>query len=1710
MTTKEQSNPYSTAGGGVNFETEIQAAFAVSMITSTPAPALPNYPIEQIKLQGMIAGYETDDFIAFAKQSGSGKKAKLFAQIKHSLAITAKDTTFGEVIVAAWADFNNAKLFDRGTDSFALVTGPLSATDITNVRPILEWARHSEDADEFFSKVNAPKFSSKAKQAKLEAFRSQLKAANNGTDLTDDEVWLFMKSFHLLPYDLDVDAGITMPLLMTALDRISKGKSEDLWAKLLGSVRSANQNAGTISPEDLAKELEIDLSEGLSHQWRVDNEKLKEHGSYILNGTKTDIGGITISRKETIFHLDSLMETSDFIFVHGKRGCGKSSVVRQFVDGLGSNVPVYCLRAEDLDHSHLDTVLTSIGIHSTLKELEAGFALIPKRFLILESLEKLLELEHTAAFQDLLQLVQNQSGWKIIASGRDYAYPQIISNFLAPNGLSYESLPIEDFSKSEFVYLCDQLEPMKQFKGNDKLRPLLQNPFMASLAFRVSSAGRTLAPDDGEQTFRSAVWREVIAKEADRKNGLPLKRKAAFIDVSVERAKKMVYAVPVASMDSDTLMALESDHLIRLNVEQGTACPAHDVLEDWAIEEFIDRVYLNNVGSASDFLSAVGNEPAMNRAFRMWLGTKLKFDDSIWGFISEVLSADDDLRFWKDESICALLNGEDPHAALHKLKDRLLLDDCNLLKRFCFILRITAKEPDPSKTLKLSDQSKTSIPQLLLPYGSGWDEMILFLLENKEVLGEGFYTHVVSVLNEWSICLTLESKATDTIKNAGLLGIHFLQYTKKYGRGDSAWTQKLVSVIFKCSVSIGEEITTLFKKEFFEKDDRRDRSDYADTLLELALTDLFVSMYLCRHLPQLVVAIAWKAWMIDRCPYVTHGVLGAASYRRNDVNACFGIHDHTAGSTFIHASGFQGPFHSLLLYHPAIGLNFILRVCNFSAESYVLSELDKPSYYDRMFLANDTFSAPEEIKVDVPLRDDSKITQYCTQRLWSGYRGNTVMPTLIQSALMALENWLIATVEATEEHEYLNDIFHHILRNSNSVMTTSVLVSVATGFPEKLGKASIPLLKVPEFYGQDLTRVSQEMGGSEINWFGALGLDSFSSLHEEDRRKAALRSWRRENLETHVARLQFTDLRDEIFQIIDDLKIKVGDDELWKFRLPRIDTRGWQAKEDKENKRIVFTSTNLDPEVMEKQDKMAKDLARTNRFCALSLWSKAEFNHEKYENSKYLDWKTALTEVKELLEILNGENVREVDQMQSGGIIRAAAVILRDHGKELSNEDSLLLIGLVLDAVIRGADGNDYSMDALDATDHSGCSAAASVLPIVLDYVAKADDVEFVKKAIATGLTHVNNHVNESTANGIREHLWSRDPGFATTCFYGAVEYARTVLSEQEKERKRELLHYEDKLPADNIKEIWVPAFRERFVADTFSPPDTSLTFKTHSGWDVLAPILIPPNGSTDQVQINFFLRMLNLCAEKEVRDDDDVRGEIDEHLSMNFIRRFAAFTLFATDEVQARLLQAVRDKCGEAPGMVHWFFSTYLHLAAKNQKLGLYWDAWSLFSDEISKITKTHNPSRYRSRREPDYDSLIRGHLFYDVGWSRVRPEEYLLTPGIDKISKFIADYGSNILVFEAFCHFLFYFPEFFMPDGLKTLATHLRNSGGTLLFSGTNTVFYLEAVLQNYLLGSGESQVPKDMHSACKDILDGLVEQASSNAYFLRDRLIRSIRKT
>lgn len=274
----------------MHFEACIQASFVVLMLTGGRTPCLPCWPIEKIKFQGKIDGFDIDDLIVFVQNPYNKERRKLLGQIKHSIAITQSSIEFQEVMRAAWNDFNNSKIFDRGRDVIALLTGPLSATDARSVPWLLKQARHTENVDEFFRKVQQTNFSPPKSAEKLEVIHHCLKLANGNNNVSKDEIYNFLKCFRLLSYDLSDECGVVLSLLYSHISLfLQQPLPEWVWSRVVDIVQTRNKNAGTITssniPDDLLEVFKQREAIKMSEDLKATQEKPKSDWSQHLDAT---------------------------------------------------------------------------------------------------------------------------------------------------------------------------------------------------------------------------------------------------------------------------------------------------------------------------------------------------------------------------------------------------------------------------------------------------------------------------------------------------------------------------------------------------------------------------------------------------------------------------------------------------------------------------------------------------------------------------------------------------------------------------------------------------------------------------------------------------------------------------------------------------------------------------------------------------------------------------------------------------------------------------------------------------------------------------------------------------------------------------------------------------------------------------------------------------------------------------------------------------------------------------------------------------------------------------------------------------------------------------------------------------------------------------------------------------------------------------------
>ena len=1141
----QKGSVFQKGGGGTNFEQLVQTAFLTTLIIHGNAPCLDSGELSEVALQVTNRGYETDDFMVTAK-SASGEH-RILIQVKHDISFTVDNEIFKEVINAFWKDYNNTSIFDKSKDKLIIVKNGLTKDERNHLKSLFNWAKnHATEAD-FITEVNRIK----GKKDRLDVFREVLKEANKNTYLTDKELWEFLKCVDVLEYDFlnegSIDKTYFLNLIKLSKNKNSATTEKDIWDSIFAYVATLNPNGGSVTLESI-KDKDFFQHFDNTHltPYFKAVEKLKSDSNEILRPIKTYIG-----KGENKFHLQRSelrekilvgLSNSQLTIVTGKPGVGKSAEIKEILEKDYPNASVFVFRADQFNESSIANVFSSQGVNETIQDIFSCISLIPEKIIFVDSLEKLLEADPECAFKQLLALLKEHPEIKLIASSRKYAIDLITLKF----GIDKDNICIIDIptlNEEELKLVAEKFPQLNSVLKNDKVNKLLQSP--KYLDFSILAIGKT--NDDYTNVslteFKDKLWNSLVVDSTNTKNGLPIKREEAFKEIAVKRAKEMKLFTKPDKSDAEAIACLENDEIVFQENNNRKYSPTHDILEDWALVKYVSSKF-EDFPNPKDFFSNLGNEPAIRRAFRLWVEDYLIDNNGKINELIKVTIADQTIeKYWADELLVAVFKSENSNSFFTSFEKELLEDNSVFFNRCLHIIKTCCKESD----------QKTNNSNLLLPIGSGWKEALFFIQKNNTQL-ESIKLTILNFLTNWYYRLLFQYKKIENAELEAAKSI-VLTYLKEVEEEKEFWQEEnvkgkssnLISILFDLASISKEEIKQLIARAFTKKENRESwrLNSFYENVIESCLSGIG-NQRLIKELPELIIETAWKNWKYippqkEDSPEDRFGILARNSLSYEE---CWGIRDR---HSFFPSGIYKTPFYNLLWIHPIVGLKFIIDFINYSVEFYV----------------NATCEYKHKIsQIEIEQNDETKTELYAAWELWAAYRGLSVTNYALESLLMSFEKFLLemAKQKTDVSKENLKIVFAYVLKNSNNVAPLAVLTSVAIAYPEEVEEAMLPLLSVKEFYEWDLSRALEEYSS-----FAIMDYDiSFAQKERLESNQLPHRKKYQRGLRDFILDYQFNvrKLNKEIHQIIDKLKAQYdGKDVIWKKNLIEMDIRNHKVGE---------------------------------------------------------------------------------------------------------------------------------------------------------------------------------------------------------------------------------------------------------------------------------------------------------------------------------------------------------------------------------------------------------------------------------------------------------------------------------------------------------------------------------------------------------------------
>lgn len=1680
------SSPISTGGEGVFFEQHVATYWLAQLLVRSIPPILTDTGVVEVHFQTEHLGFNTDDFLVVCAREGEAN-AKLVGQVKRNFTISATDDECKKAIGDFWKDFKKANPFNPQYDRFVLVTLRGTNTLLEDFIGLLDCARGATDGEEFQRRLSLHGFISKKSVHQCDEL-CRIVSVLEGTNVFAKDLWPFLCVFHILSLDLhtstrQTEAQIKTLLALKATDPNPVTSATAAWEALLAFAGEAIPAARSLKRADLPPALIEVYSEVSANEERV-LMALKHHTEFILRNIRTTIGlTFHLHRAGIVQKVLAAIEAKQVVLITGPAGSGKSVIGKEAVALLSREFFVFGFRVEEFAVAHIDETFNNSQIPTHATELQAILSAQGRKVLVIESVERLLEKPTRDAFSDLMTLVKGDSGLGIVMTCRDYSLEQVQASFLQPAGIDHaviEVPPLDDSELQEIQAACPSLAaPL----ANPALREILRNPYFIDKALQIPwDEGRPLP--ENEREFRDVFWRQIVRADQNPADGMPRLREEALQEVAVRRARALSDYVPAIGINAAAINRLKQDSLVVSPDSNAVlVATAHDVLEDWAIMQWIEEKHLTDETEFKSLSSAIGPYPAVRRSYRKWVAELVDrappAADRL--FNAAITQAEVPAQF-RDDTLVSLLKAPSASEFLTRQEAELLSNDRAILKRVIHLLRVACVK---SPAWLADVRSHSSI--LSVPEGAVWATVVGLVHRNIGNFGPEDAPLLLALIEDTVRGISWWAPHIDGEEHVAGISHWLLQQFNHFKGGDTC--NRILKVIAKIPKADPARFEAILRGQIREGSHR---DSVAEEFREILLASLDGASA-ARDLPDLLISVALDTFL------ATEEYLSQERYSRSsiDVDLYFGIKE-LLQYDFYPASAFRGPWINLLTYHMRKGIDFLIKVFNHSSEWYVHPRLPDP------------LEAAWE--VELTFADETKRKQWVNPRLWCLYRGMTVGPYLLQSLLMAFEKWLLDYAKSYPEG--LDAVLLEILKRSDSAALVAVVASVATAHPHESGEALLVLLSVQDYIMIDRSRMAGEHQTSSLTGLFPT-LRAENKIYEDERNKSNALPHRKNDLEAAIANLQLGPLAPRVNTIIDryiaalPAPDKRNEHDLtWQLALRRMDLRQYDVAHDQpaagetsEEKgdgsvrgSILLEPKPLIPEVQQLVDESTKKMCEMNARLGTYLWALQIFQRNA-GSADPAQWREKLTSAHEM-----GCTVEHPDNSCNvPGFV--AAVCVRDHWDEMSPAEQEWCIDVICSEIARHAD----QWNTINRSQRFSMQAdrpCAFVVPLLLSMPLTEAQTLRVRQAFITALTHPIDEVRWYTIWGINDKLWAASPVLALRAVNAIATEAALADGDWNGEEEKS---YDKRRRPDTISATAAADVRKRFWIEGEIADDAHVilnitdVFGAEAHTKILALLGQVPNNPLAVAAHWRASEDIVECWNSEHARSPDQRAR-------NFEREQAVsgliqqFVMQTSDAYAEQVLQPILEAVDRHPREVHYVIQGLTNCEVSNPNTPHYWFLWNLFAERVKRAKWLAFLDR-----EHLHGSEVLSTIFLTMYWKDNVRHWQSLEGYAHNIDALFNALPPAWIVLDSYIRFLYHIGERSMPVAFKHIRNALRRGNPTDISRDSNTVFLFEILLQRHVYARPlELKRDPALREAILYVLDVLVESGSSSAFRMRDDFV------
>ncbi len=1693
------SSPVSTGGAGTFFEQHVGAYWLAQLLVAGIPPIFTDTTVAEVSFQTQHIGWETDDFLVACETAASTTR-KLAGQVKLNFTVSASDDQCKQTIQDFWKDFKNAELFSLDLDRLVLVTQRGSNQLLRHFSGLLDCARAAGNGDDFATRLSTEGFVSSTALRHCGEIQKII-TEYEGHELSASDIWSFLSVLHLLPLDVfsstnRTEADIKRLLAHTVTEGNSIETAGATWNELLTIASAAMSGALVRRRNDLPGELrERHGPIGTSEQRLIG--ALKDHTEPVLNGIRTTIGqGFHLQRPNVVQDVLDKLESAQIVVLSGPAGIGKSGIAKEALSLLGQNHFAFGFRAEEFSEPHLDNALQSAQIPGTTTALRAVLAAQGRKVFLVESIERLLERSTRDAFSDLIRLVASDPTMRVVLTCRDYSRDQVITSFLQPVGIEPAVAEIPRLDSSELDRLETAFPEIARPLGSPPLRDLLRNPYIVDKALQISWTESDMPRSERE--FRDLFWQQIVRDGGSDGPGMAQKRVSTLEQLAVQRASALSPYVSSGDWDEEVIASLRRDSLIRSPEGQPTlVATAHDVLEDWAILQWINERYLAHERSPRKLSEQTGPYPAIRRSYRKWITELVEIEPMGADRFFEAAIFDSEIRaLFRDDTLISVLQAPAAPDFLRRHESKFFADDRALLKRAIHLLRVACV-----KTPEWLGPANTQGSVFNVPDGLAWSTVLELVHRNIDNFTRQESQLLLGLIEDASRGVAWWSPTLDSGEAVASIGYWLLPAFDDYSSDDLL--RRTLQVLAKIPNGNADRFEALLRGT---GPDSGRYNHISRELREIIYSGLD-GLPAARDLPDVVISVASEHMLATDEDARSDGFRG----RSLDLYSHFGIKSGL-GQAFFPASALHGPWFHLLRHHPRKGLDFLIKVFDHSAEWYANPRVD------------DRLEPPSEI--ELTFADGTTRKQWGNERMWCLYRDTHAGPDVLESMLMALEKWLLEFAEQFSER--LDKLLLDILRKSDSGSLAAVVASVATAYPHESGESLLVLMSAPEYIALDRNRLLRERDAGAV--YDILpNLNVGKEAFYNERRQANQLEHRQFHLENAILSLQFGGFATRVQSILDSQRaalppIEEQNDKHRVLRLAmhRMDLRkqtvtetpspptpegaptdsGSPSDEQVSAGRVVhINSKELEPDLKAMVDDSSTQLSAFEALLDMHNWAYQVFGRNISKTHSSAQWRQYLSQA------MSTENTDKPDEqfvdMIKGGSGIVAAVCVRDHWEEMTGTEQEWCANRVCRAVMASAYRWDFN-ERIQRHDSSADRSSAQVLSLLRTKRFDQELEASIAKAFAAAITHPINEVRWHAVWGVRENLWFADRSLALRCLNTLATEAALNASEVQRENAKD---WNKRRDTDEIMAEVTTAIRKSFLQQSGIPNDAveQLDIGGSFGAETNAQILtILSSDPDDPFAVTAYARTAKVLVGWWDADDATDRREMGRERNYDtentISKRLQEFVMQTKLESAQVILEPILDAVDRHPREINAILDGLRAIEDREPRTSHYWSIWQLFADAIES-----SGWGARFQKGQDWGSEIMAAIFLRSWWKDDVRHWKSLEGYAHRVHQLFERLPVSSIVLDDYCSFLYHIGEQSLPEAFVPVANSLARGDPQVLLSKSNTIFTLEVMLQRHVYGRPlELKQDLRLRNAVLSLLDALVENGSSAAFRMRDDFV------